>query len=695
MHDVPGKGLSQPSERLEEIEDVVREVISRRLAGEQLADEEVERSHSKLLPELSCRLRTLRAIEAARAAARVGSRPESDRRDDCRVDEDIRFLQQELADYDILERIEYGGQGVVYKAVQRATHRCVAIKLLLDGPLATRRQLQRFDREVKLASRVRHENIVTIYESGSVRGRPYFAMEYVEGVPISDYLLLGEFSPSEIVSLFVTVCRAVSAAHQHGIIHRDLKPSNVLVDLEGIPHILDFGLAKDIYSSAEDEAATQVSFAGQVVGTLPYLSPEQVAAEEDVDIRSDVYTLGILLYQLLCGEFPYSVDGSREAVRLNILERQPRSLQRTFADLGRYHPGAHGVNDDLNAVLMKALEKDKNRRYQSVDAFAADLERYLRGDAVEVKSDRHWYLLRIALRRHKLGVAVAAAFVLVLISSLVGITIMWRRAERIAAIAQQELQAVAYTRLGGGAVHANRDDDAIALNEKVIKIAELMPSDNLVVLHQHIAAYQQICGIRLSRGDVDRAAEYCDAAERMAREAVDDYPDDVEWQQILVGSMELRGRQAYAMGDYEAAIEHFAYTLSERNKLLAIMPDNGFVLDAKAISLHWRGKCYCALGQLEECLSDRLAAREVYTELCETSPEGNDCLIDSLRADLAVAATYMRFRTKEYDEIAKDALDHILRTLDEIGVVQHRIGDISNIRGATQKNLEIIEKRSL
>ena len=190
------------------------------------------------------------------------------------LNDDLTFLRKSLAGYEIIERIHHGGQGIVYRARQCSTNRIVAIKLLLHGPFATRAQRLRFEREIELVSRLRHPSIVTLYESGLVAGRQYFAMEFVEGLPIDHYVILNDLSVRECVELFVVVCRAVSHAHQRGIIHRDLKPSNILVDSEGRPHVLDFGLAKDLTNSSGAGSASSLSVTGQILGTWRYLSPE-------------------------------------------------------------------------------------------------------------------------------------------------------------------------------------------------------------------------------------------------------------------------------------------------------------------------------------------------------------------------------------------------------------------------------------
>jgi len=389
-------------------------------------------------------LQALERIEsAARRAKEIGEKGRTSSETEV-VDEFLaeewRSLSDALPEYDLIEPLRHGGQGIVYRAVERATGRAVALKVLLDGPLASERQRQRFAREIELDSRLRHPNIVTLFHSGNVRGRPFFAMEYIDGLPVDDYALLRELAGRDIVSLFVQIARAIMYAHQRGIIHRDIKPSNILIDADGIPHLLDFGLAKDLARSEEDSEPSP-SLPGSVVGTLPYLSPEQVAIDGDVDTRSDIYSLAVVLFEVLAGVFPYPVDGDAQSIRRAILEREPARLGDVLRDTdGADEPAAQAVNDDLEAILFKALAKEKRERYQTMADLADDLERYLKGEAVHAKADRRFYLLRKNLRKYRVHVTVAGVFLAVLVLSSVLVTTQWLRARRERDNAQETAQ---------------------------------------------------------------------------------------------------------------------------------------------------------------------------------------------------------------------------------------------------------------
>jgi tetratricopeptide (TPR) repeat protein len=398
-HGTPEPGETQTA-RAARIEAIVQELLRGDAAD---GDTRIQATHPDLQPELGERIRVLRAIQAAQqAATRRAAAP------DARasvLDEERAVLERALVGYEILERLQHGGQGAVYRGVQVATKRAVAIKVLLDGPLASDRQRARFEREAEVTSRLRHPNIVTLFEYGVVRGRPFLAMEYVAGLPITDYALLHDLSPRAIVALCMPVCQAVHYAHQNGIIHRDLNPANVLVDENGVPRVLDFGLAKDTWAPETEATYSQT---GQIVGTLPYMSPEQVGAPDAIiDVRSDVYALGVVLYELLTGCQPH--DPSMGWVRLQaaILTADAAPLHQV---LTRDFERPTELNRDLEAVVLKALRKDKGARYQSAAELAADLERYLAGDAVHARAGSRAYMLRKALRRHRRLVTVAASF---------------------------------------------------------------------------------------------------------------------------------------------------------------------------------------------------------------------------------------------------------------------------------------------
>jgi WD40 repeat protein len=336
--------------------------------------------------------------------------------------------------YQIIREIHRGGQGVVYQAVQRSTSRHVAIKVMKQGPFATLADRARFDREIETLAKLDHPNIVTVHDAGVVAGLQYFVMNYVEGRALDEVLpAVQSESPepasdaqarlAKILTTFIKVCEAVHDAHLRGVIHRDLKPSNIRVDPAGEPHILDFGLAKSL--NAEGESA--MTHTGQFVGSLPWASPEQVeGASARVDLRTDVYSLGAILYQLLTGVLPFDVSGNlRDAVD-SILFREPLPPSVRVSTTGGLR-----LNDELDTIVLKCLAKDRQRRYQTADELGRDLGRYLAGEAIEAKRDSAVYMLRKTLRRYRLHVAVVGAFVVLVTVFAVVMAVLYRRAAHL------------------------------------------------------------------------------------------------------------------------------------------------------------------------------------------------------------------------------------------------------------------------
>ncbi len=344
------------------------------------------------------------------------------------------FAADHFPGYELEREIHRGAQGVVYRAVQKSTSRRVALKLLHDHAFGGLLERARFEREMRVLATVQHPNIVAIHDGGSHDGRVFLVMDYIAGQPLDVYMASQPRSIRETLDVFIAICDAVNAAHVRGIIHRDLKPANVRVDATGRPFVLDFGLAK-LTGEALDSAAAAASpnsmlrvpkpaltMTGQFLGSLPWSAPEQAEGSPTrIDLRTDVYSLGVLLYQMLTGKFPYPVAGAMKQVFESILHvapTPPRSLRRE-------------IDDELETIVLKCLKKEQERRYQIGGELAADLRRYLAGEPIEAKRDSAWYVLKKTLRRYRRRAAVAAAFVLVVFGAAIALSILYARQGRL------------------------------------------------------------------------------------------------------------------------------------------------------------------------------------------------------------------------------------------------------------------------
>ena len=510
---------------------------------------------------------------------------------------------ERIGPYRIIREIGHGGMGIVYEAEQENPRRTVALKVIGVG-LVSSALLRRFEVEAHVLGLLQHPGIAQIYEAGTARvetdagqavERPFFAMEYVRGEPLSKHARQHALGIDARLRLLANIGDAVHHAHQKGVIHRDLKPGNILVDVDGQPKVLDFGVAR--VTAADVQITTAHTDVGQLVGTLPYMSPEQVSGgSADIDVRSDVYALGVIGFELLTGHLPYDLAGLSlpEAARV-VTEVEAPALGTQVRDL----------RGDVSTIIAKTLEKDRERRYASAAELAADIRRYLSHEPVSARPATTFYQLRKFTRRHGALVAgVAATFVALAAGVVVSTTLAIRatRAERLAADRLVRVQAEAdkfraINEFFNGMLvmasptHRGAEVRVVdILDEAAERIdAELADQPQIVASLEHTLG-QTYFGL----GVYERAGAHLSEAVRVREELLGPEHDDtlrakLSLAQVLAAQGEVAGAEALARAALGSWRERYgadhALTLQALNALAAIRQARGDVAEAETL---WR-----------------------------------------------------------------------------------------------------------
>ncbi|WP_165067745.1 serine/threonine-protein kinase [Paludisphaera rhizosphaerae] len=615
-----------------------------------------------------------------------------------------------IGPYRLVNVIGEGGMGVVYMAEQSApVRRQVALKIVKPG-MDTKQVIARFEIERQALAMMDHPNIARVFDAGATaQGRPYFVMELVHGLPITEYCDRERLSVPERLELFVLVCRAVQHAHQKGVIHRDIKPSNILVTLQdgvATPKVIDFGIAKAVAGSLTDK--TLFTTATQFVGTPMYMSPEQAGlAGVDVDTRSDVYSLGVVLYELLTGTTPFDSTTFREAafddLRRLIREEEPPKLSTRLGSLGEMLTVVSAdrqvdprrldrtIRGDLDWIVMKAMEKDRGRRYQTANDFAADVMRFLNDQPVDASPPSTWYRFTKYARRNRAALTtvslVAAALVLGLAASV---------ATTVRAIKAEQKTAAALTRVRESLAEVDRQRDRArrVVDDMYTQVAErwltregsLSPIQR-EFLEKALAFYEEFA--REQSGDPRVRVEAAKAAERVgqirhrlglhaaAKEAirktldtwrrlVDEQPEQPEHRRGLAHSLCSMGSAHMAIDEIADAERTFREAVALQRPLAEApgLPEDHWEL---AMSLRSLSQLLWLTGRDDECEQVALQGISMLNRLVAEHPEDSSYLRGLALAEMDLASEMCRReeRLADAEVRARRAIDLFRRQVNE------------------------------
>jgi serine/threonine-protein kinase len=556
-----------------------------------------------------------------------------------------RPLLDRIGSYRILRVLGEGGMGVVYLAVQdEPVRREVALKVLRAGAYS-REIVARFESERQALALMEHPNITKVFDAGVTEaGLPYFVMERVAGVPITEYAAAKRLTTRERVQLFTQVCRAVQHAHQKGIIHRDVKPSNVLVtETDGAPlcKVIDFGIAK---ATAPTPVSARLTATGMVVGTPAYMSPEQFISDgTDIDTRSDIYSLGMLLYELVAGVLPFNPDshsGRGALMAQHSTESVPApstqyaaldaTTRTAVAAERRTDPDSlrRTLRGDLDSVILKALERDREHRYATANGLAQDLEHYLADKPVSARPTSPAYRARKFAVRHRGSVAFAGTVLLLLVAFAAIMTVQAQRLARARATAvarqgqAEELIGFMLGDLRNRLEPIGRLDLLDDVGTRALRYFAVVPESELSdeELYTRSVALSQLGQVRTSQGKLPAAAELLSQALALAAPLAARDSMNPRWQLALAHIHFWAGNVDWLQGNVDAALRHFEPFVRISERLIAIYPDSLSYRAERAYALNNIGFAKEGKGDARGALQFYLASLAIDEDLVQRDP---------------------------------------------------------------------------